>query len=160
MAGVTLDTRGVVVPCPECGRANRIAFDALAKTTRCGQCRSAISAPAAPIEVTDAAAFDAAAAASTLPMLVDFWAPWCGPCRMVAPELERVARASAGRYLVVKVNTDVHTDLAARFRIRSIPTLALLSGGREIDRIAGVRPADEIEAFAQRALASSSRRAS
>jgi thioredoxin 2 len=160
MSAVTVDRRGVVVPCSQCGRANRIPFEALTKTTRCGQCRNHIAPPAVPIEITDSAAFDAAAAASPLPILVDFWAPWCGPCRMVAPELERVARASAGRYLVVKVNTDEHTDLASHFRIRSIPTLALLSGGHEIDRIAGVRPAQEIEAFAARALAGSSRRAS
>jgi thioredoxin 2 len=113
-----------------------------------------------PIDVTDSAAFDAAVTESALPLLVDFWAPWCGPCRMVAPELARVAQANAGRYLVVKVNTDELTDIGARFRIRSIPTLALVAGGREIDRIAGARPAQEIQTFAERALASESRRAS
>ena len=157
---MTLDRRGVIVNCAQCGRANRLAFNALSKTTRCGQCKAAIGAPAAPIEVTDSAAFDAAVADSALPLLVDFWAPWCGPCRMVAPELARVAHSNAGRYLVVKVNTDELTDVAARFRIQSIPTLALVSGGREIERMAGARPAQEIEAFAERALASSTRRAS
>jgi thioredoxin-like negative regulator of GroEL len=78
----------------------------------------------------------------------------------VAPELARVAQSNAGRYLVVKVNTDELTEVAERFRIRSIPTLALVSDGREIDRIAGARPAQEIEAFAERALASHTRRAS
>jgi thioredoxin 2 len=160
MAGARLDRTGVIVTCPQCGRANRLAFGALDKASRCGQCRSTLGAPAAPIEIDDAAAFDAAAATSVLPMLVDFWAPWCGPCRMVAPELERVAQANAGRYLVVKVNTDVLTDVAARFRIRSIPTLALVFGGREIERIAGARPAQDIEAFAAQALASTGRRAS
>ena len=159
MAGARLDRTGVIVTCPQCGRANRLAFGALDKASRCGQCRSTLGAPAAPIEIDDAAAFDAASAGS-LPLLVDFWAPWCGPCRMVAPELERVARANAGRYLVVKVNTDVHTDLAARFRIQSIPTLALVLGGREIDRLAGARPAADIEAFAARAVKSGDRRAS
>ena len=155
-----LDTKGVVVTCGNCGRANRIAFEALGKAARCGQCKQPVPAPDAPIEVEDAAAFDAAAQGSALPLLVDFWAPWCGPCRMVAPELERVAHASAGRYLVVKVNTDVHQDIGARFGIRSIPTLALVFEGQEIDRAAGARPAAEIEAFAQRALAASGRRAS
>jgi thioredoxin 2 len=160
MAGARIDSRGVIVNCSQCGRANRIAFGVLDKASRCGQCQTTIGAPSVPIEIHDPAAFDAAADTSALPLLVDFWAPWCGPCRMVAPELERVAQSSAGRYLVVKVNTDVHTDIAARFRIRSIPTLALVFGGREIERLAGARPAQDIEAFAARALASTTRRAS
>ena len=160
MGAGRMDGTGVIVTCGTCGRANRLAFDALAKSARCGQCKAAIAAPAAPIEVEDAAAFDAAAQASALPLLVDFWAPWCGPCRMVAPELERVAKNNAGRYLVVKVNTDVHQEIGARFRIRSIPTLALVFRGQEVERIAGARPAAEIESFAERALAGFGRRAS
>ena len=93
-------------------------------------------------------------------MLVDFWAPWCGPCKMVAPELARVAQSSAGRYLVLKVNTDVHQDIGARFRIQSIPTLALVVDGREVERIAGARPAADILAFADRAAAAAQPRAS
>ena len=160
MSTTKLDVRGVISTCAGCGRANRVAYDALGKTTRCGQCRTPIAAPAAPIDVEDAASFDAAANASALPMLVDFWAAWCGPCRMVAPELERVAAANSGRYLVLKVDTERHADLASRFRIRSIPTLALVFGGRELDRVAGAQPANQIEAFADRALAANARRAS
>jgi thioredoxin 2 len=148
-----MDRTGVIVTCSQCGRANRLSYDALAKTTRCGQCRAALGPPAVPIEVDDAAVFDAASATSALPLLVDFWAPWCGPCRMVAPELQRVAQANAGRYLVVKVNTDALTDIAARFRIRSIPTLAVVFRGRELQRTAGVMPAAEIETFVARATA-------
>jgi thioredoxin 2 len=159
VAASRLDRTGVIVACPQCGRANRVAYPALGKTIRCGQCKTPIGPPDAPIDVQDTAAFDAAAA-GPLPLLVDFWAEWCGPCRMVAPELERVARSNAGRYLVVKVNTDVLTDLASRFRIRSIPTLALVSQGREIDRLSGARPARDIEAFAASALDSANRRAS
>jgi thioredoxin 2 len=159
MASTTLDRTGVILACPQCQRSNRIAFGALDKSTRCGQCRAPIAAPDTPIEVTDAAAFDAAAA-GTLPLIVDFWAPWCGPCRMVAPELERLARSHAGRYLVLKINTDQQTELASRFRIRSIPTLALVYEGRELDRLAGARPAQEIESFAARTLAAHVRRAS
>ena len=159
MAASRLDRTGVIVSCPQCQRANRIAFAALDKSTRCGQCRTAIFAPETPIEVGDTEAFDAAATGA-LPLIVDFWAPWCGPCRMVAPELERLARSNAGRYLVLKVNTDEQTELASRFRIRSIPTLAIVFEGREVDRLAGARPAQEIEAFAARALAGHARRAS
>jgi thioredoxin 2 len=155
-----LDAKGVIVTCGSCGRANRLPFTALNRTTRCGQCKTALAPPAAPIEVTDSQSFDAAAAQSALPLVVDFWAPWCGPCRMVAPELERLARSTAGRYLIVKVNTDVATDLAARFRIRSIPTMAVVHGGQELARAAGARSAADIEAFVEQTLAANQRRAS
>ena len=86
------------------------------------------------------------------PVVVDFWAPWCGPCHMMAPELESVARSAAGRYLVVKINTDAVPDLGERFSIRSIPTLAVFDRGREAGRTSGARPAADIEAFVQSSL--------
>ena len=155
-----MDPKGVIVSCANCGRANRLAYETLNRTTRCGHCKNPLSPPDAPIEIVDSAAFDAAAAHSQIPLVVDFWAPWCGPCRMVAPELERLARSAAGRYLIVKVNTDAQTDLAARFRIRSIPTMAVMFGGRELARAAGARPASEIQRFVDEAIADSQRRAS
>jgi thioredoxin 2 len=158
--GVRAETLGVIVDCPSCGRPNRLRFTALSKTARCGRCRETLPPLSTPVDIADSTSFDAATNESALPILVDFWAPWCGPCRMVAPELERIAKANAGRYLVVKVNTDTVTDVAARFRIRSIPTLALVFGGREIDRVTGVRPASEIEAFVARALTAATPRAS
>ena len=87
-------------------------------------------------------------------VFVDWWASWCGPCRMVAPELEKVAARTAGRWLVVKVNTDVLTELGERYQIRSIPTMAVFAGGREIGRTAGARPAADIEAFVQQTITS------
>jgi thioredoxin 2 len=156
---MTLDATGVIVSCPNCHKANRLPYTALGQAIRCGQCKSAIPAPSSPIEVDSTAAFDAATRGQ-LPVLVDFWAPWCGPCKMVAPELERVARTTAGRYLVLKVNTDVQQEIAARFRIQSIPTLALIINGREIQRLAGARPAADIVAFADRAAADAQTRAS
>ena len=106
----------------------------------------------APIEAPDAASFDAAIAAANLPIVVDFWAPWCGPCHAVAPELEKVARGAAGKYLIVKVDTDAVPELGERFRIRSIPTMAVFAGGREVGRTSGARPAPDIEAFIQSTL--------
>jgi thioredoxin 2 len=96
-------------------------------------------------------------AQASVPVVVDYWAPWCGPCRMVAPELAKVAARNAGRWLVVKVNTDVLTELGERYNIRSIPTLGVFAGGREVTRAAGARPADEIERFIAQATATASR---
>ena len=152
MANLQLDSKGVIVSCPSCGQRNRLAFDKLGAVTRCGKCQTAIAAPDAPVDVLDAAAFDAATSRSTLPVVVDFWAPWCGPCHMMAPELERVAKANAGRYLVVKVDTDAVPELGDRFGIRSIPTLAVFERGREAGRTSGARPAEDIEAFVQSSL--------
>ena len=147
MASGGLDDSGVLISCPTCGRTTRLPYAALGKQARCGHCKANRAPPAAPVEASSSAAFNAAADLSALPLVVDFWAPWCGQCRMVAPELEKVARSGAGRWLVVKVNTDELTDVAARFRIQSIPTLAVVLGGRELGRIAGARPAADIERF-------------
>jgi thioredoxin 2 len=160
MAGGRLDTRGIVVMCPSCGQNNRLPFAALNKSIRCASCKTTLSAPAVPVEATESAAFRAAWNDSALPIIVDFWAPWCGPCRMVAPEMERVAAGATGQFLVLKVNTDALTDIAQEFRIRSIPTLAVIFKGRELGRVAGARSAADIRAFADQTLAESERRAS
>ena len=158
MNGTRADSKGVIVGCGACGRANRLAYASLGKPSRCGHCHAALAPPAVPVEISDTATFDAVSQQSALPVLVDFWAPWCGPCRMVAPELARVAAQTPGEFLVIKVNTDQLTDVAARFQIRSIPTLGLLQHGREVDRLAGARPAADIIQFARQAV--SGRRAS
>jgi thioredoxin 2 len=152
MTGLRLDEKGVLTPCPSCGKTNRLSYGALDKQTRCGSCHAALTAPGAPIEAPSADAFDALVRASALPVVVDFWAPWCGPCRMVAPELEQVARTAAGEFVVVKVNTDALPALGERFRIRSIPTMAVFHRGNEVTRAAGARPAAEIHAFVRQAL--------
>ena len=121
--------------------------------------RDGAGAAGGAIEAPDAGSFDALVRAAALPVIVDFWAPWCGPCRMVAPELERVAAANAGRYLVVKVNTDAVPELGERFRIRSIPTMAVFEGGREVARTSGARPAADIEAFVRQSVSTAQKRA-
>jgi thioredoxin 2 len=153
MAASQLDSKGVVTTCPSCGQRNRLSYARLDAETRCGKCHTPITAPGEPIETPDAATFDAIVAGSDLPVVVDFWAPWCGPCRMVAPELAKVASSRAGKYLIVKVNTDAIPELGERFRIRSIPTMAVFAGGREAGRTAGARPAADIEAFIESTLA-------
>src|ERR1700704_3797580 len=152
MATMTLDDRGVVVVCGQCGQKNRFAYERLGETVRCGKCKAILPPPGSPIEVDSSANFDRLIAKSSVPVIVDFWAPWCGPCRMVAPELQKVAARQAGKYLVVKVNTDELSDLGERFSIRSIPTMAVFAGGREVARTAGARPANEIEAFVEQAV--------
>lgn len=145
------DDRGIVVACPNCGQKNRLAYERLEHEVRCGQCHQPLSAPATPIEMATSADFDRLVAHASVPVVVDYWAPWCGPCRAVAPELQKVAARRAGQFLVVKVNTDVLTDLGEQHRIRSIPTLAVFAGGREVARTTGARPATDIEAFVDQA---------
>lgn len=147
-----MDAGGVILPCKTCGRRNRVPFSA--RGAKCGGCGTSLPSPAEPLDVPDAAAFDALVAASPLPVVVDFWAPWCGPCHMVAPEIQRVAASNAGRYVIAKVNTDAVPELSDRFRIRSIPTMAVFHEGRQVASVAGARPAPEIEAFIRQSLPS------
>ena len=144
---IEFDDCGLVVACHQCGQKNRLAYARLGHAVRCGSCKQDLRPPAEPLDVPTSADFDRLVAASSIPVAVDFWAPWCGPCRTVAPELAKVAARQAGQLLVVKVNTDQLDDLGERFRIRSIPTLAVWVGGREVARASGARPAAEIEAF-------------
>lgn len=148
---LTLDDRGILVACPSCGQTNRLAFERLRQPVRCGRCKAEIPAPSEPAEIGSTADFDRLVAQASVPVVADFWAPWCGPCHAMAPELAKVAARGAGRLLLVKVNTDVLTDLGERFHIRSIPTLAVFSGGKELARTSGARPAPDIEAFIARA---------
>jgi thioredoxin 2 len=141
------DDRGVIVTCPACQQHNRLVYERLGEAVRCGRCKRELGAPIEAIEMPSSADFDRLVSRASVPIVVDYWAPWCGPCRMVAPELQKVAARRAGRLLVVKVNTDVLTDLGERFGIRSIPTLAVFAGGREVGRTTGARPASDIEAF-------------
>jgi thioredoxin 2 len=155
MASMDFDERGIVVACHSCGQKNRLVFERIGETVRCAKCKNPLESPREPIELRSSADFDRLISRSSLPVVVDYWAPWCGPCRMVAPELQKVAARQAGRVVVVKVNTDELSDLGERFGIRSIPTLAVFAGGREVTRMAGARPAEQIEALIEKAVGQS-----
>jgi thioredoxin 2 len=151
MNAIELDERGLLLACPECGQRNRTAYERLGQTFRCGKCRTELHPAGQPFEVENESTFDALTRRSALPVLVDFWAPWCGPCKMVAPELAKVAADGAGRWLVTKVNTEELPALAQRFHISGIPTLALFRDGREVARQSGALPAARIRQFIEQA---------
>jgi thioredoxin 2 len=142
---MTLDQDGVLLTCGSCGTMNRLKYASLERATKCGKCQSALPFPATPIELTGAQLFDAVIANASVPVVVDFWAVWCGPCHMMAPEIDKVAQRSAGRALVLKVDTDANPELSQRYQIRSIPTIAIFHEGREATRAAGVQPAAHVE---------------
>lgn len=123
------------IVCPHCQAVNRLPSGRLGERPNCGQCHKPLFT-AHPVELTQAS-FDRHVQRSDLPVLVDFWAPWCGPCRMMAPQFEQAARMLEPQVRLAKVNTEVEQALAARHGIRSIPTLALFRGGRELARQAG-----------------------
>ena len=133
------------IRCSACGATNRVPLEGIGQGLRpvCGRCKTALAVEIKPVTVTDAN-FGAEVERSPLPVLLDMWAPWCGPCGMVAPVVEELAAEMAGRVRVAKLNVDENPATAARFRVQSIPTLLLLKGGRELDRIVGVQSKAEI----------------
>ncbi|HJW67958.1 MAG TPA: thioredoxin TrxC [Candidatus Binatia bacterium] len=143
-----------LIRCAACGATNRVAADKIAHglAPRCGRCKSPLAARVGPITVTDAT-FAAEVERSPLPVLVDAWAPWCGPCRLIAPVIDELASELAGRVRVAKLNVDENPATAARFDLRSIPTLLVLRGGREVDRLVGALPKAEIARRLERAMA-------
>ena len=143
---------GIIRACPACGKKNRVLYAKLGEQARCGACGTALPAVAEPLALDRENELSSVLRDSGLPVLVDFWAPWCGPCRSVAPEIAKVAERNAGSLLVVKVNTDVDPAVGTTRNIQSIPTMALFRGGREVARTSGARPAAAIEGFVRQAL--------
>jgi thioredoxin 2 len=128
-----------LVVCPHCHAPNRVPAERLADGATCGRCKQALFV-GKPVDL-DQASFDAHSGRSDLPLVVDFWAPWCGPCRMMAPAFAQAAAQLEPNYRLAKINTEEQQGLAARFGIRSIPTVALFRGGREVARQAGAMDA-------------------
>ncbi len=138
-------TEAKVITCPSCGANNRVPAEKLREGLQpvCGRCKAPLADSVHPVVVTDTN-FAEEVERSPLPVLLDMWAPWCGPCRMIAPTIEQLASELAGRMKVAKLNTDENPMTGSRFNVRSIPTLLVLKDGKEIDRLVGALPKQEI----------------
>lgn len=143
-----------IVVCPKCGAKNRVAEQAVDRLQPvCGRCgtklslggEAAAAGGAHPLEVTDESFEREVLGAGATPVLLDCWAPWCGPCRLIAPVMEELAAGAAGRFRVAKINTDENPGVSSRFEINAIPTMLIFKNGQLVDRIVGLQPKERIE---------------
>jgi thioredoxin len=135
-----------IIRCRSCGGKNRVFLDKVQATPRCGRCKAPLTIPQETLSI-NGNQFGAEVLDETIPTAVDFWAPWCGPCRIVSPILDEIARRFPGKIKVVKVNTDENPDLSLRYGIQGIPTVILFREGKEVDRLVGAAPKESVLRF-------------
>jgi thioredoxin 2 len=140
----------MILTCPACGKKNRSPAEKLAEAGRCGSCKTPISPVASPIEA-DPELFREVTREARVPVLVDFWAEWCGPCKISAPEVARTAAEMAGRAIVLKVDTEKHPQLAAQFGVQGIPNFVVLKGGLLLYQQAGAVSSERMKDWLVRA---------
>jgi thioredoxin 2 len=145
----------LVISCPKCQTKNRVPNNKVGQEAKCGKCGSSFTVPtgpvASPVAVTDST-FSQEVLNASLPVVVDFWAPWCGPCRMIAPVLEELAEEYAGQVKIVKLNTDENQNTAVQYGIQGIPTLMFMKDGQLVDKMVGAAPKPRLNAKIQELL--------